>query len=199
MQNTLDLIDLCNRFCNFFKIDFYDWFVLLLQACYRVLMQLCGQYSQPVLAVQTFMEMKRCGIKPNAITYGYYNKAVMESTWPATSFSGYQQWVKLRNTLLAVALFRRGLNNRRSYSDTSSNEVDIGSRSSGDSGSSDPLTDALPGNDLIQLMENPSGLTREEKCSTGKDGWLSLETDISSVLLLFCLTLHHIVIDFCRL
>ena len=133
-------------------------------------MQLCGQYSHPVLAVQTFMEMKHCGIKPNAITYGFYNKAVMESRWPATSFSGYQQWVKLRNTLLAVALFRRGLNNRRSYSDTSSNEVDIGSRSSGDSGSSDPLADALPGSELIHLEHLHSGLTREEKCSTGNLG-----------------------------
>lgn len=133
-------------------------------------MQLCGQYSQPVLAVQTFMEMKHCGIKPNAITYGYYNKAVMESTWPTTSFSGYQQWVKLRNTLLAVALFKRGLVvgvNRRSYSDTSSNEVDIGSRSSGDSGSSDPLQDIPAANNLKLLLEHPNGLARAEKSSTG--------------------------------
>lgn len=37
-------------------------------------MQLCGQYGQPVLAVRVLLEMKRAGITPNTITYGYYNK-----------------------------------------------------------------------------------------------------------------------------
>lgn len=46
----------------------------LSQVCYRVLLQLCGQYSQPVLAVRVFFEMKKAGVQPNAITYGYYNK-----------------------------------------------------------------------------------------------------------------------------
>lgn len=45
-----------------------------LQVCYRVLMQLCGQYGQPVLAVRVLFEMKKAGVHPNAITYGYYNK-----------------------------------------------------------------------------------------------------------------------------
>lgn len=44
------------------------------QVCYRVLLQLCGQYSQPVLAVRVLFEMKKAGVQPNAITYGYYNK-----------------------------------------------------------------------------------------------------------------------------
>lgn len=44
------------------------------QVCYRILMQLCGQYGQPVLAVRVLLEMKRAGITPNTITYGYYNK-----------------------------------------------------------------------------------------------------------------------------
>lgn len=44
------------------------------QVCYRVLMQLCGQYGQPVLAVRVLFEMQKAGIDPNAITYGYYNK-----------------------------------------------------------------------------------------------------------------------------
>lgn len=42
--------------------------------CYRVLMQLCGQYGQPVLAVRVLFEMKKAGVQPNAITYGYYNR-----------------------------------------------------------------------------------------------------------------------------
>ncbi|MGH0174586.1 UNVERIFIED_CONTAM: hypothetical protein FKN15_068406 [Acipenser sinensis] len=45
------------------------------EVCYRILMQLCGQYGQPVLAVRVLLEMKRAGITPNTITYGYYNKA----------------------------------------------------------------------------------------------------------------------------
>jgi len=45
------------------------------QVCYRVLMQLCGLYHQPALAVKVLFEMKRQGVEPNAITYGFYNKA----------------------------------------------------------------------------------------------------------------------------
>lgn len=45
-----------------------------LQVCYRILMQLCGQYGQPVLAVRVLLEMKKAGITPNTITYAYYNK-----------------------------------------------------------------------------------------------------------------------------
>lgn len=37
-------------------------------------MQLCGQYGQPVLAVRVLLEMKKAGLTPNTITYGYYNK-----------------------------------------------------------------------------------------------------------------------------
>lgn len=49
-----------------------------MQVCYRVLMQLCGQYGQPVLAVRVLFEMKKAGVHPNAITYGYYNKVQSE-------------------------------------------------------------------------------------------------------------------------
>lgn len=37
-------------------------------------MQLCGLWVHPVLAVRVLFEMKTARIKPNAITYGYYNK-----------------------------------------------------------------------------------------------------------------------------
>lgn len=37
-------------------------------------MQLCGQYGEPVLSVRVLLDMKRAGIVPNTITYGYYNK-----------------------------------------------------------------------------------------------------------------------------
>lgn len=49
---------------------------LLAQVCYRVLMQLCSHYGQPVLSVRVMLEMRRAGIVPNTITYGYYNKVL---------------------------------------------------------------------------------------------------------------------------
>lgn len=45
-------------------------------------MQLCGQYGQPVLAVRVLLEMKKAGITPNTITYGYYNKVPPPSPEP---------------------------------------------------------------------------------------------------------------------
>ncbi|KAM9310170.1 DENN domain-containing protein 4B isoform 1-T2 [Pholidichthys leucotaenia] len=83
------------------------------EVCYRVLMQLCGQYRQPVLAVRVLLEMKKAGITPNTITYGYYNKAVLESKWPSTNQGGRLRWAKLRNVLLAVAQFRRPIRQRQ--------------------------------------------------------------------------------------
>ncbi|XP_039217871.1 C-myc promoter-binding protein isoform X1 [Crotalus tigris] len=79
------------------------------EVCYRVLMQLCGQYSQPVLAVKILFEMKKAGIDPNAITYGYYNKAVLESSWPSSNRSGYFLWTKIRNVILGITQFKRAL------------------------------------------------------------------------------------------
>uniref|UniRef100_A0A8C2CVI3 DENN/MADD domain containing 4A n=1 Tax=Cyprinus carpio TaxID=7962 RepID=A0A8C2CVI3_CYPCA len=77
------------------------------EVCYRVLMQLCGQYGQPVLAVRVLFEMKKAGVQPNAITYGYYNRAVLESTWPSSTRGGYFLWGKLRNVLRGVVLFKQ--------------------------------------------------------------------------------------------
>lgn len=37
-------------------------------------MQLCSHYGQPVLSVRVMLDMRRAGIVPNTITYGYYNK-----------------------------------------------------------------------------------------------------------------------------
>ncbi|CAM9889037.1 unnamed protein product [Lampetra planeri] len=88
------------------------------EVCYRVLMQVCGQYGRPVLAVKVLFEMKKAGIHPNAITYGYYNKALLESTWPGGNRGGYCLWVRLRNVVRAVACFRQGIKHprRRSFS-----------------------------------------------------------------------------------
>ncbi|NWY51563.1 DEN4C protein, partial [Chionis minor] len=77
--------------------------------CYRVVMQLCGLWGQPVRAVRVLFEMKNAGIQPNAITYGYYNKAVLESPWPSSNRSGIFLWTKVRNVVRGTAQFRQCL------------------------------------------------------------------------------------------
>lgn len=76
------------------------------EVCYRVLMQLCGQYGHPALAVKVLFEMKNQGITPNAVTYGYYNRAVIEGKWPSNSTSSHM-WNKLRNFFAAVYELQR--------------------------------------------------------------------------------------------
>uniref|UniRef100_A0ABI7YI60 DENN domain containing 4C n=1 Tax=Felis catus TaxID=9685 RepID=A0ABI7YI60_FELCA len=79
------------------------------QVCYRVVMQLCGLWAHPVLAVRVLFEMKTAKIKPNAITYGYYNKVVLESPWPSSTRSGIFLWMKVRNVVRGLAQFRQPL------------------------------------------------------------------------------------------
>ncbi|XP_004838389.1 DENN domain-containing protein 4C [Heterocephalus glaber] len=79
------------------------------EVCYRVVMQLCGLWSHPVLAVRVLFEMKTAKIKPNAITYGYYNKVVLESPWPTSTRSGIFLWTKVRNVVRGLAQFRQPL------------------------------------------------------------------------------------------
>uniref|UniRef100_A0A8C5I6R7 DENN/MADD domain containing 4C n=1 Tax=Gouania willdenowi TaxID=441366 RepID=A0A8C5I6R7_GOUWI len=82
---------------------------MLDEVCYRVVMQLCGVWGLPVMAVRVLVEMKKAGVLPNAITYGYYNKAVLESPWPSRNRSGLFMWTKLRNVLRGVAQFKQPL------------------------------------------------------------------------------------------
>ncbi|XP_053427898.1 DENN domain-containing protein 4C isoform X2 [Nycticebus coucang] len=79
------------------------------EVCYRVVMQLCGLWGHPVLAVRVLFEMKTAKIKPNAITYGYYNKVVLESPWPSSTRSGIFLWTKVRNVIHGLAQFRQPL------------------------------------------------------------------------------------------
>ncbi|XP_075763399.1 LOW QUALITY PROTEIN: DENN domain-containing protein 4B [Pelodiscus sinensis] len=87
------------------------------EVCYRSLMQLCGQYGEPVLSVRVLLEMKRAGIVPNTVTYGYYNKAVLESKWPSGTQGGRLRWAKLRNVVLGTAQFRQPLRQRQQESE----------------------------------------------------------------------------------
>ncbi len=46
-------------------------------------MQQCVNLRRPALAVRVYHEMIKAGIQPNAVTYGFYNKAVLEGAWPS--------------------------------------------------------------------------------------------------------------------
>ncbi|XP_055327557.1 DENN domain-containing protein 4C-like [Paramacrobiotus metropolitanus] len=83
------------------------------EVAYRIMMQLCGKYSQPALAVKVLSEMKNYKIQPDAVTYGFYNKVVFESTWPSASHSPYMLWMKTKHVIRGVTLFREAGAQRR--------------------------------------------------------------------------------------
>lgn len=110
------------------------------------MMQLCGMYNLPILAVRLHYLMKRSGIQPNALTYGFYNRCVLESEWPSeNAISSQLRWSRLRNVVLGAAHFRRAgkkLASRRRLSNSHENNMstlettDGTSRTSLDSGNS---------------------------------------------------------------
>ena len=58
--------------------------------------------KRPALAVRVYHEMIKAGIQPNAITYGFYNKAVLEGAWP----SQRRRW-KVLLIVVSVCVFLR--------------------------------------------------------------------------------------------
>ncbi|XP_064610090.1 C-myc promoter-binding protein-like isoform X1 [Liolophura sinensis] len=144
------------------------------EICFRVLLQLCGQYHQPVLAVKVLFDMKRAGVQPNAITYGYYNKAVLESKWPSVNSRGMLLWNKLRNVILGVARFRK-LSRRRSLSlcSNSGSDFDQISRASIDSYLEDGTGEKVDvhkaglADDLIAVSTPLEKGNSEERISSG--------------------------------
>lgn len=78
------------------------------EVCYRVMMQLCGVHNLPVLAVRLNYLMKRTGVQPNALTYGFYNRCVLEAKWPQDSIGiGQLRWNRLKNVVIGAAQFKR--------------------------------------------------------------------------------------------
>ncbi|XP_072010090.1 DENN domain-containing protein 4C isoform X2 [Engystomops pustulosus] len=88
------------------------------EICYRVLMQLCGLWENPALAVKVLFEMRNAKIQPNAITYGYYNKVVLVSPWPSSKRSGNYLWTKVRNVVIGLAQFRKPMKRTKSVPKT---------------------------------------------------------------------------------
>ncbi len=79
------------------------------EICFRVMMQLCGVHNQPNLAMEVMAHMNTMGMVPNAVTYGHYNKAVLESVWPdSIEINRFQKlWNKLSLVLDVCRRFRQ--------------------------------------------------------------------------------------------
>ena len=122
------------------------------ELCYRIMLHLCSTYNQPVLAVKLLLEMRNNNVTPNAITYGFYNRAVLESKWPTSALNAFQLWMKLKNTIRAISYFRLALKSRRSVVASrdvmSTTESDDVSRTSTDS----YLDDVIPLQDRSECL-----------------------------------------------
>lgn len=88
------------------------------EVCYRVLMQLSGQFDHPALAVKVLFEMKRVGIQPNAVTWGFYHRAVLDGKWLPEKIrrSPKQLWNRLRIALMAMHAFQKTIMLKRNNS-----------------------------------------------------------------------------------
>ncbi|XP_004677741.1 PREDICTED: DENN domain-containing protein 4C [Condylura cristata] len=136
------------------------------EVCYRVVMQLCGLWGHPVLAVRVLFEMKTAKIKPNAITYGYYNKVVLESPWPSSTRSGIFLWTKVRNVIRGLAQFRQPLKKTVQKSQVSSIS---GGQSDQGYGSKDELIKDdteihMPEEQIARELINKTNVQTEELC-----------------------------------
>ena len=59
--------------------------------------------GRPALAVRVYHEMRKAGIQPNAVTYSFYNKVVLEGRWPSTR----RNWNILRIVVTACFYLRQ--------------------------------------------------------------------------------------------
>ncbi|XP_019856639.1 PREDICTED: C-myc promoter-binding protein-like isoform X2 [Amphimedon queenslandica] len=73
------------------------------EVCYRILMKECIEMGRPALAVKVYSEIQKAGIHPSAVTYGFYNKALMEGSWPSVK----RHWNVLRIVIFACFYLRK--------------------------------------------------------------------------------------------
>eukprot|EP00064_Thunnus_orientalis_P001143 superscaffoldBa00000074_g1145 len=145
------------------------------EVCYRVVMQLCGLWGLPVMAVRVLVEMKKAGVHPNAITYGYYNKAVLESPWPSRNRSGLFMWTKLRNVLRGVTQFKHAVDRTSSKKEPaiSTTAASIGGSSVTDAdrlshGSADSSNEVNGEEHNLFAHSHDMGDSTDNHCSTGR-------------------------------
>ncbi|CAD6196860.1 unnamed protein product [Caenorhabditis auriculariae] len=76
------------------------------QVCYRILIELCGKYGEPAMAVKVLQAMQRAGLEQNAVTYGIYHRAVVDAKWPSNQRQrAIRAWTTLRLVVLANSAF----------------------------------------------------------------------------------------------
>ncbi|KAM7377430.1 hypothetical protein PAMA_013964 [Pampus argenteus] len=145
------------------------------EVCYRVVMQLCGVWGLPVMAVRVLVEMKKAGVQPNAITYGYYNKAVLESPWPSRNRSGLFMWTKLRNVLRGVTQFKHTVDRSSAKKEPtiSTTVASIGGSSVTDAdrlshGSADSSSEVNGEEHNLFAHSHGIGDSTDNHCSTGR-------------------------------
>ena len=78
------------------------------------------QYGRPVLAVRVYTDMRRAGIQPSAFTYAFYNKAMLETTWPGHK----RRWIVLKIVVIACIRFRRAANAVKNQSTSQEEGID---------------------------------------------------------------------------
>ncbi|XP_050057996.1 DENN domain-containing protein Crag isoform X2 [Aphis gossypii] len=162
------------------------------EVCYRVMMQLCGIYNQPMLAVKLLLVMKRCGLHPNAITYGFYNRALLESTWPSDLRTPSQLlWKKLRNVVLSAALFKKaGAQNkkRRHLEEDKNSHTSLESLSTTEKHSSisnTPRKLSINVESNFGLRSRPTNIVKQISLSTeDEQSWSSQQFESSAGLLM---------------
>ncbi|KAK9874779.1 hypothetical protein WA026_005585 [Henosepilachna vigintioctopunctata] len=125
------------------------------EICYRLMIQLCGEHSRPLLAVKLLVLMKKFDLQPNALTYGLYNRCVLEAEWPAHSSSSQLLWNKLRNVVMGAAHFKWAAKRKNLRTSTASIE----------GGSSLEATDRTPSHSSLDSHENVQSETLLSKFS----------------------------------
>ncbi|VBB28437.1 unnamed protein product [Acanthocheilonema viteae] len=88
----------------------YSGIIPLDQVCYRIVIQLCGDFGHPILAVKVLQAMQRSGMEQNAVTYGIYHQAVLKGGWPVGDrVEAVKAWNRLAIVVRALSLFKLNL------------------------------------------------------------------------------------------
>lgn len=66
-------------------------------------MEQCVQLGKPALAVRVYSAIQRAGIHPSAVTYGFYNKALVDKEWPSVK----RRWKVLKIVLYTCFYLQR--------------------------------------------------------------------------------------------
>uniref|UniRef100_A0A5S6R4X7 UDENN domain-containing protein n=1 Tax=Trichuris muris TaxID=70415 RepID=A0A5S6R4X7_TRIMR len=152
-------------------------FDVLDEVCYRTMIQMCGLYEQPVLAVKVFVSMNQHGVRPNAVTYGIYNRSVLDAQWPGAAVrQPLRHWTRVRHVVFAIAIMKWSVRQRSRLRRTDSHQsaesgVDYISQGSGGSQSVKLI------NSCSVLAEEDAAVTVDKQSSSGDQGYQSQSAD----------------------